>query len=252
MQWNSSRFIIFKCKNLGWSVNDLDMSIPNSKFSFYIPQGVGKNSQITKSFQNGKTYTFQYDYLPPRIKWYSFLIDKGNKFFSLTGSNFDFDVNLNNSVIINDLPYKFGEAEISGGINDQIIKYPMTDFPKLAINGKLTVSVILGNQNSNEIKFYYFPYIKINQKTSIDIEDSKFTITYPPNKIGNDYILTLNIGGSTTTSKVSHIQYVTHLLQVPHQALLQALHQVHHQMHHQAHLQIMTYQYHQLYQLQKY
>ncbi|EAL70157.1 hypothetical protein DDB_G0274529 [Dictyostelium discoideum AX4] len=202
------------CKNLGWSVDGLDMSIPNSEFSFYIPQGVGKNAQITKSFQNGKTYQFQYGYLPPTIKSYSFLNDKGNSFFSLIGSNFDFDVNSNNTVIINGSPYKFGKAEISGD-NNHIIKYPMIDFPTIATNGEFTVSVIVGNQNSNEMKFYYFSYIKINQKTlilnsiggSIDIEGSFITNNF--SFISVNYILTLNIGGSTTTTQVSYIQYVT-------------------------------------------
>ncbi|EAL70158.1 hypothetical protein DDB_G0274531 [Dictyostelium discoideum AX4] len=48
------RVLILTGRNLGWSVNDLDMSIPNSEFSFFTPQGVGKNAQITKSFQIGK------------------------------------------------------------------------------------------------------------------------------------------------------------------------------------------------------
>ncbi|KAM9945234.1 hypothetical protein ACTFIT_003488 [Dictyostelium discoideum] len=211
---DGSGVLIFTGKNLGWSVDGLDMSIPNSEFSFYIPQGVGKNAQITKSFQNGKTYQFQYGYLPPTIKSYSFLNDKGNSFFSLIGSNFDFDVNSNNTVIINGSPYKFGKAEISGD-NNHIIKYPMIDFPTIATNGEFTVSVIVGNQNSNEMKFYYFSYIKINQKTlilnsiggSIDIEGSFITNNF--SFISVNYILTLNIGGSTTTTQVSYIQYVT-------------------------------------------
>ncbi|KAM9993603.1 hypothetical protein ACTFIZ_011548 [Dictyostelium cf. discoideum] len=229
--------IIITGTNLGWAGNYLTTIIPNSKLAITIPRGVGTNKSITVTFQNGEQRTFYYNYIPPFIKSYSVLEFDGQKFFTINGTGFDFENS--NKITINGQQITFYNA-IGGGDNDGMIELPIEELPNFASESKFTVSAFIGGQSSNEVTFYYFNSINITEEKlvlnntggSVDITglfgtnnislvsvsingticlvtsytSSKLTIKYPSNQIGDNYVLTLNVGGYAVNLVVEYIQ----------------------------------------------
>ncbi|KAM9975052.1 hypothetical protein ACTFIW_008527 [Dictyostelium discoideum] len=232
--------IIVTGTNLGWEGNGLTPIIANSKLAITIPMGVGTNKSITVTFQNGEQRTFNYSYVPPFIKSYGFFESNDQKYFTINGTGFDF-YNPNN-ITINGQPFSFYNA-LEGGDNDGLIALPFNSLPNFATESKLTVSALVGGQSSNEVTFYYFNSINITEEKlvlnntggSVDINglfgtnnislasvsingtnclvtsytNSKLTIQYPSNQIGDNYLLTLNVGGYAVNLVVEYVETPT-------------------------------------------
>ncbi|KAM9970579.1 hypothetical protein ACTFIR_002440 [Dictyostelium discoideum] len=229
--------IIITGTNLGWAGINLTPIMANSKLAIAIPTGVGTNKNITVTFQNGQQRTFYYDYIPPFIKSYSFQEIDGQKYFTINGTGFDF-YNSNN-ITINGQQITFYNA-LGGGDNDGMIGLHFSSLPNFATESKFTVSALVGGQSSNEVTFYYFNSINITEEKlvlnntggSVDINglfgtndtsmvsvsingtnclvtsytNSKLTIQYPSNQIGDSYVLTLNVGGYAVNLVVKYIE----------------------------------------------
>ncbi|KAK5577146.1 hypothetical protein RB653_002084 [Dictyostelium firmibasis] len=225
-------------KNLGWgNYYNIISIIPNEKLSIIIERGIGKNIQKTITFQNNQTYTFNYSYIPPTIKQYSIIEIFDSKFFTLNGTGFNYQGE--NNVTINGTPITFTNA-IGRSFYDDMIGFPFSQFPNLVLESKFTVSIDVAGQVSNQVTFYYFPSINITEENlvlnntggSIDITgsfitnnsslisvsingtncllksytNSKFTISYPQLEVGDDYVLTLFVGGYALKLPVTYIQ----------------------------------------------
>ncbi|KAM9970572.1 hypothetical protein ACTFIR_002433 [Dictyostelium discoideum] len=229
--------LIITGTNLGWYGNDLTPIIANSKIGFTIPKGVGTNKNITVNFQNGEQRTFNYSYVPPFIKSYGFIELDGHKYFTINGTGFDFENS--NNITINGQQFTFYNA-MGGGDNDGMIGLLIEELPNFATESKFTVSALVGGQSSNEVTFYYFNSINITEEKlvlnntggSVDINgsfgtnnislvsasingtnclvtsytNSKLTIQYPSNQVGDNYVLTLNVGGYAVNVVVEYIE----------------------------------------------
>ncbi|KAK5577114.1 hypothetical protein RB653_002052 [Dictyostelium firmibasis] len=225
-------------KNLGWgNYNDYFTIIPNEKLAVRIGVGFGKNLQKTITLQNNQKVTLNFSYIPPTIKSYSIFELMNSKFFVLNGTGFNFKGE--NNVTINGIPITFSNS--GGGSNsDNIIGFNFTQFPSLAIETQFTVSIDVGGQVSNQVTFYYFPSITITEKSlvlnstggsinitgsfitnnssliSVSINGTKcslisytnslFTISYPQFEVGDDYVLTLVVGGYAINLPVTYVQ----------------------------------------------
>ncbi|KAM9970578.1 hypothetical protein ACTFIR_002439 [Dictyostelium discoideum] len=232
--------IIVTGTNLGWEGNGLTPIIANSKLAITIPMGVGTNKNITVTFQNGEKRTFNYSYVPPFIKSYGLLELDGLNYFTINGTGFDFDYS--NNITINGQQFSFYNA-LGGGDNDGLIALPLNEVPNFATESKFTVSAFVGGQSSNEVTFYYFNSINITEEklvlnntggsvdlngsfvtnnislVSVSINDtnclvtsytnSKLTIQYPSNQIGDNYVLTLNVGGYAVNLVVEYVETPT-------------------------------------------
>ncbi|KAM9970574.1 hypothetical protein ACTFIR_002435 [Dictyostelium discoideum] len=229
--------LIITGTNLGWEGNGLTPIIANSKLAITIPRGVGTNKNITVTFQNGEQRTFNYSYVPPFIKSYGFLELGSNKYLTINGTGFDFDNT--NIITINGQQITFYNA-LGGGDNDGMIGLPFNEVPNFDIETKFTVSALVGGQSSNEVTFYYFNSINITEEKlvlnntggSVDLNgsfvtnnislvsasingtnclvtsytNSKLTIQYPSNQVGDNYVLTLNVGGYAVNLVVEYIE----------------------------------------------
>ncbi|KAM9995116.1 hypothetical protein ACTFIY_001299 [Dictyostelium cf. discoideum] len=229
--------IIITGTNLGWFGINLTPIIANSKLSISVPKGVGTNKSITVTFQNGEQRTFDYSYVPPFIKSYAFLEIGSNKYFTINGTGFDFENS--NNITINGQQITFYNA-IGGGDNDAMIGLSINELPNFDTESKFTVSAFVGGQSSNEVTFYYFNSINITEEKlvlnntggSVDINgsfgtnnislisvsingtnclvtsytNSKLTIEYPSNQVGDNYVLTLNVGGYAVNLVVEYIE----------------------------------------------
>ncbi|KAK5577147.1 hypothetical protein RB653_002085 [Dictyostelium firmibasis] len=225
-------------KYLGWGTYyDYFTIIPNEKIEVRIEAGIGKNIQKTITLQNNQTVTLNFSYIPPTIKSYSILEIMDSKFFTLNGTGFNFQGE--NNVTINGTPIPFSNSR-GGSIYDNIIGLDLNHLPSLAIETQFTVSIDVAGQVSNQVTFYYFPSINIIENSlvlnstggSIDITgsfitnnsslisvsingtncllksytNSKFRISYPQLEVGDDYVLTLFVGGYTVNLPVTYIQ----------------------------------------------
>ncbi|KAM9993629.1 hypothetical protein ACTFIZ_011601 [Dictyostelium cf. discoideum] len=230
--------IIITGTNLGWvGTNGLTSIIANSKLAIPIPMGIGTNKSITVTFQNGEQRTFEYSYVPPFIKSYAVIEFGSNKYFTINGTGFDFDAP--NNITINGQQIAFYNA-LGGGNNDGMIGLLFNELPNFETESKFTVSAFVGGQSSNEVTFYYFNSINITEEKlvlnntggSVDINgsfgtnnislvsvsingticlvtsytNSKLTIKYPSNQVGDNYVLTLNVGGYAVNLAVEYIQ----------------------------------------------
>ncbi|KAM9970570.1 hypothetical protein ACTFIR_002431 [Dictyostelium discoideum] len=229
--------LIITGTSLGWYGTNLFPIIAYSKLGITIPRGVGTNKSIDVTFQNGEQRTFNYSYLPPFIKSYAFLELDGQNYFTINGTGFDFDNS--NSIIINGQQFKFSEAW-GGGHYDCLITLNIEELPNFATESKFTVSALVGGQSSNKVTFYYFNSINITEEKlvlnntggSVDIngsfgtnkislvsvsingtnclvtsyKNSKLTIQYPSKQVGNNYVLTLNVGGYAVNLVVEYIE----------------------------------------------
>ncbi|KAN0038289.1 hypothetical protein ACTA71_000461 [Dictyostelium dimigraforme] len=226
--------------NLGWSSPPLVAIVPNSIFKIIIPRNTGTHKQVNVVFSNGQTHSFNVSFIPPTIKSYGSLEYEGLLVFTLNGTGFNFIEE--NNITINGISYNFTRA-IGGGTEDNLIGYPLSDFPSFSNETQFTVFATVDGQISNEISFYYFRSIEVynenlvlnNTGGSIDIDGSfgtnnvsmvsisingtkcsvssmtttKLTINYPPNQPANNLQLLLNIGGFAVNIPVSYIQVQT-------------------------------------------